>query len=172
MADFPENPMIRTLIVLAALFMAIPAWATTVAIVDFERAVNETTEGKAAQARLDTMLSSRRGELEKLQTDYQKMVEDYQARALILSEGARADAEREVMRKQQELTQKSMQYEQEMQQTYLTLLSDLDEKMRTMTTEIAAEKGYDVVLNKAATVYAGPGLIDMTDDLIKRYNNK
>ena len=164
--------MFRTFFFFLALMLAMPSWATTLAIVDFERAVNETTEGKAAQARLDTMLSSRRGELERLQRDYQKMVEDYQARALILSESARADAEREVLRKQQELATKSMQYEQEIQQTYLTLLSDLDEKMRTLTTEIAAEKGYDVVLNKAATVYAGPKLIDMTDDLIKRYNSK
>jgi len=43
--------MFRTAFVFLALSLTLPAWATTVAIVDFERAVNETTEGKAAQVR-------------------------------------------------------------------------------------------------------------------------
>jgi Skp family chaperone for outer membrane proteins len=63
-----------------------------------------------------------------------------------------------------------MQYQQEMQQTYFTLLSDLDEKMRALTEKIAKEKAYDLVLDRAAVVYSGGETIDMTDELIKRYN--
>ncbi len=162
--------MIRIFAVAIALFMAIPALAADIAIVDFERAVNETTEGKAAQQRLDTMYSSRKNEIERMRDEYQKLVEDYEARALILSDSARQDAETELLRKQQEFEAKYMGYQQEMQQTYLTLLQDLDQKMRSLTEEIAAEKGYDVVLDKAAVVYYGGEAIDMTDSLIARYN--
>ncbi len=162
--------MFRYACFLLFLVVALPAQAITVAIVDFERAVNETTEGKAAQTRLDTMYSSRKAEIDKMRADFEKQAEDFQARALILSDSARADAEKELIRKQQAFEMKYMQYQQEMQQTYLTLLSDLDEKMRALTERIAKEKSYDLVVDKAASVYAGGQVIDMTPDLISRYN--
>lgn len=162
--------MFRYALFFVFLLVAMPAQAITVAIVDFERAVNETTEGKAAQSRLDTMYSSRKAEIDTMRSDFEKLADDFQARALILSDAARADAEKELIRKQQAFEMKYMQYQQEMQQTYLTLLSDLDEKMRALTERIAKEKGYDLVVDKAASVYAGGQVIDMTPDLISRYN--
>ena len=63
-----------------------------------------------------------------------------------------------------------MQYQQEMQQNYYTLLQDLDTKMRALTATIAKEKGYSLVLDSAAVVYSGGDTVDMTNELIKRYN--
>jgi outer membrane protein len=162
--------MLRTVLFLFLMLAAAPAHALTVAIVDFERAVNETTEGKAAQQRLDTMYASRKAEIDKMRVDFEKQADDFQAKALILSDAARAEAEKDLIRKQQAFEMKYMQYQQEMQQTYLTLLSDLDEKMRALTERIAKEKSYDLVVDKAASVYAGGQVIDMTPELIQRYN--
>lgn len=160
----------RHLLLLAALATPLSALAGGVAVVDFERAVNETTEGQAAQTRLDTMFSSRQDELQRLQTALQTSFSDYEARAVVLSEAARAEEERTLMAKQAELQQKAGDYETEMQSTYMTLLQDLDEKMRRLTETIAAEHDYDVVLDRAAVVYVGSGATDMTDELITRYN--
>ena len=161
---------VRYFLVLVALLVSFPAFAGKIAVVDFQRAVTETTEGKAAQERLDTMYSSRKAEIDKLRTDLEKDITDYQSRALILSDEARAQAERDLASKQQRYEGLYMQYQQEMQQTYFTLLSDLDEKMRALTEKIAKEKAYDLVLDRAAVVYSGGETIDMTDELIKRYN--
>jgi len=164
--------MIRTFLLGATLMASSIAHAGGIAVVDFERAVQETNEGKAAQARLDTMYASRKAEVERMRDEYQKMVEDYQSRALVLSEDARRQAEGDLVRKQQGFEAKYGQYQQEMQQTYMDLLSDLDKKMRALTETIAKEKSYDVVLDKAAVVYAGGAAVDMTDTLITRYNSK
>ncbi len=161
---------VRFFVVLTALSFAIPAFAGGIAVVDFQRAVTETTEGKEAQTRLDTMYSSRKTEVDKLRVELEKELADYQSRALILSDEARATAERDLVAKQQRFEGLYTQYQQEMQQTYYTLLQALDEKMRALTEKIAKEKGYDVVLDRAAVVYNGGTTIDMTDDLIKRYN--
>ena len=48
----------RILTVACALMLHSVAWAGGIAVVDFQRAVNETNEGKAAQKKLDTMLHS------------------------------------------------------------------------------------------------------------------
>ncbi len=155
---------------LFSLFIATPAWAGKTAVVDFQRAVMETTEGKAAQERLDSMYSTRKAEIDKLRKQLEKELEDYQSKALILSEDSREATEKDLMAKQQKFETLYGQYQTEMQQTYYTLLSDLDEKMRLLTEKIAKEKAYDVVLDRAAVVYTGGETVDMTDELIKRYN--
>lgn len=162
--------MLRWFTFVALLLVAVPAWAGGVAVVDFERAVQETEEGKAAQKRLDGMYASKKAEIDRLRTDLEKSAQDYQSRAMILSDEARTEAERSLMQKQQRYESTYMQYQQEMQEQYLTLLQGLDTKMRALTQKIAKEKGYELVVDKAVVVYAGGGTIDMTDELIKRYN--
>ena len=162
--------MIARWFVLLALLVASPAWAGKIAVVDFQRAVTETSEGKAAQTRLDTMYSSRKAEIDKMRGELERDVKDYQSRALILSEEARASTERELMTKQQRFEGLYTQYQEEMQQTYMTLLQDLSEKMKALTEKIAKEKSYDLVVDRVAVVTFGGETIDMTDELIKRYN--
>jgi outer membrane protein len=160
----------RWFLFVVMLLVATPAWAYKVAVVDFQRAVTETTEGKAAQQRLDQMYATRKAEIDKLRTELEKELKDYQSRSLILSEDARMQAERDLMAKQQRFEQTYGQYTQEMQETYFMLLQGLDEKMRALVEKIAREQKYDLVLDQAAVVYFGGETIDMTDELIKRYN--
>ncbi len=162
--------MRRLVALLFALSFSVLAHAGTIAVIDFERAVMETEEGKEAQSRLDTMYSTRKTEIERLRDELQAEMEDYQARSMILSDTARADTERRLLEKQALFEQTYTRYQGEMQQTYMTLLQDLDEKMRKMTITVAKEQGYDLVIDKAAVVYVGAQTTDMTDLLIKRYN--
>jgi Skp family chaperone for outer membrane proteins len=162
----------RILVLLVALFVAVPAWAGTIAVVDFQRAVTETDEGKSAQARLDAMYSTRKTEIDNMRVSLESELKDFQARAMILSEEARAEQEQTLYMKQQQFQQTYMTYQQEMQQNYYTLLQDLDTKMRALTATIGRERNYDLVIDMAAVVYVGPGTVDMTDELIQRYNQQ
>ncbi len=47
--------MVRLFLVLLTFLCISPSYAGGIAVVDFQRAVNETEEGKAAQGRLDAM---------------------------------------------------------------------------------------------------------------------
>lgn len=152
------------------LLFSFQAWAGGIAVVDFQRAVNETNEGKAAQAKLDGMFSARRGEIEKKQKDLEAKFKDFESRAMILSDTARQEAQQQLMQEQAAFQQLYMQYEGEMQQMYMQMLQDLDTKMRAISEKVAKEKGYDVVLDRAAVVYMGGSTVDMTDALVQRYN--
>jgi outer membrane protein len=162
--------MIRTLTALFALSVSIDAFAGGIAVVDFQRAVTQTDEGKAAQAKIDTMYMTRKQEIDKLRTDFETAVQDYQSRAMILSDAARAETEKKLAMQQQAFEQKYMGYQSEIQQTYNTMLQDLDGKMRTLVQTIAKEKSYSVVLDAAAVVYQGSDVVDMTNELVTRYN--
>jgi len=148
------------------------ATASGIVVVDFQRAVAETREGKQAQAELDTMFKSKKKAIEDMQDDIQQSIDDYKGQQAILSEAAKASAEQKLMQKQQVFEQTYMQYQNEMQQSYMQMLQGLDKKMRAMTYTIGKEKGYSVVLDKAVVVYAGPHTKDITDILISRYDSK
>lgn len=164
--------MLRTISLLFVLLFATLAEAGTVAVVDFERAVNETEEGKSAQSQLESMYASRKTELDAMRVELEKEFSDYQQRSAVMSDEARAELEAGIVAKQERFQQLYMQYEQEMQSTYYQLLADLDTKMRALTASIAEEKKYDLVIDKAAVVYSGGETVDMTDDLIVRYNGQ
>ncbi len=120
--------MIHRSAMLLGLFLASQASAAEVKIcvVDAERAINETSEGKDAQAKLETMYSSKQTELERMQKDFEQEVKDFESRIPILSESAAAEQEQVLLQKRQELQMRVVQAEQEMQQTYMALLGGME----------------------------------------------
>jgi outer membrane protein len=164
--------MLRPFFLLLTLVVASPSLAGGLAYVDFQRAVNETTSGQNAQKKLEQTYAAKRGQIEQQKQALQQSLVNYEQRKLILNDEARRAAEQDIMAKQQKLEADVVRYEQEMQEQYMELVSELDTKMRAMAGTIAKERGYDMVLDKAAVVYASAASVDMTDELIRRYNAK
>jgi len=162
--------MIRWFIAVVLLSVSTASSAIEIAVVDFQRAATETTEGKAAQERLDAMYATRKSEIERMQGELEAELEDYQARQMILSPQAKQETEESLMRKQQQFEQTYMQYQQEMQQTYYTLLADLDEKLRATVSGIARERKVDLVIDAQTSIYVGANVPDLTQLLIEKYN--
>lgn len=146
------------------------AFATKICVVDFQRAVTETTEGKAAQAKIDSMYASRKGELERMEAELQKAIEDYQKRAAILSNEARASEEQKLALQQRTFEQTYLQFQQEMQQSYVAQLQDLDTKMRTVAGQVGKEATCSIVVDSAVVVYSGTDVVDVTTTLVNKYN--
>lgn len=158
------------LVALVGLAATAPAFAADICGVDFQKAVTETAEGKSAQTKIDGMYATRKGELERMQAELEKAVKDYQGRSMILAPDARAQEEQKLGLQQQTFERTYMQYQQEMQQTYQTMLGDLDEKMRAVAQIVGKESGCTVVIDAAVVVYAGSGYSDITPTLIQKYN--
>jgi outer membrane protein len=163
--------MLRRLTFTILLLGAVPAHAQTLCQVDFQKAVTETNEGKSAQTKIDTMYSARQSELKRMEDELTKAITDFQGRAMILSETARAEEEQKLALKQRNFEQTYMQYQQEMQQTYMQMLGDLDEKMRKVAADVGKAQGCEVVLDNAVVVYAGASIKDVTSALVTKYNS-
>lgn len=162
--------MFRTLVpalTLASLLVAAPAHADAkICIIDTQVAMNDTGEGKAAQQKLESMYAAKQAEIEKLQADLEKQITDYEARKMILSESARADQERILAEKQKAFQSMVAQSEEEMQGTYQQLLQGMTDKLLRVAPTVAARKACSVMLQKEATVYVGPDVLDLTRDVI------
>lgn len=158
----------------AALMVATPAFAQSapkIAVVDFQEAVNQVKDGATARTNLEAMYKQKKTAIESMEQQLMAMKAEYDKQALILSDTARQQKERELMVAQQNYQQAYMQHEQEMQTAYANAMEGLIEKMKTICETIGKEKGYTLILeiNEGGVVYSTSS-IDITAELIKRYD--
>jgi outer membrane protein len=162
--------MFRNFFLLMALFATLPAHAGKIGVVDFQRAVAETNEGKAATARIETMYQNRIAEMTRVENELKKEYEDYQSRAMILSPEAQQDAQNQIRAKEGRYMEMQSQYQQELQQAQGQALTELSEKIKTVAENLGKEKGFDLVVEASVVLYAGTNVTDLTTDLVNRYN--
>lgn len=142
-----------------------------IATVDFQRALNETTEGKNATTRLQGMFNERKAALDKLKTQFDTAMADYQKQQMVLGEDARKAKEEQLNNLYMQFQQAQQQYEGEFQNAYNQAMQTLIEKLKKQATTIATEKQVTLLveLNEGGVLYAAPS-IDITNELITRYN--
>lgn len=151
---------------------AIPA-TKKVALVDLQRVLLETSQGKSAKKDLEKAVTKSSAKLERKAATLQKQYEDLQAKAAMLSED-------ELMRRQQSL----MMAEQELQELYGAAQEDLAKKEALLMEKIyknasaivksmAASEGLQIVLvrSELTVLYANPKL-DITNKVIVAYDKK
>lgn len=144
-----------------------------VGLVDLQRVLLETTQGKAAKKDLEQALAKSNAKLERKAADLQKKFEDLQAKAAMLSEA-------ELMKRQQEL----LLEEQELQELYAEVAEDLATKegllmekiyknASTIVAQMAKEEDIQLVLVRSdlTVLYANPQL-DITNKVIVAYDKK
>lgn len=166
--------MFRRLLALFAFVLAFasPALADSIAVVDFQKALNQVSEAATVKANLEKMTADRKSTLDKMKASYDAAVADYQKQQMLLSDSARQDKEKELYQKGQELQATMGRYEGELQEAQYNAMNKFVEKMKTIAQTIGKEKGYTIVLevNQGGAVYWSATAPDITDELIKRYN--
>lgn len=142
-----------------------------VAVVDFQKALNDVNEAAGVRKKLEGMYGERKSAIEKMQKSLEAGAAEYEKQKMILSDSARKAKEEELMKQQMEFQQTYSRYEGEMQQAYYAAMQDFIEKMKKIAVAIGQERGYTVVLEatEGGVVYWSDS-IDITDELIKRYN--
>ncbi len=144
---------------------------TKIGSVDFQRALNDVGEGAQARARLEAMYADKKTAIEKTRKDLEARAADLEKQKLILSDAARKQKEEELYQMQGAFQATAQRAEQEMQQAYYGAMETLIEKMKGIAAQIGKEKGYALIVevNEGGVVYASPA-VDVTDEVIKRYN--
>ncbi|MSP55507.1 MAG: OmpH family outer membrane protein [Myxococcales bacterium] len=180
--------LVRRAAVWAALLLAVPSFLVLapaagvpvaraeaaelkLASVDYQKALESVTEGESARKKLESMFQSKKSAIEKLKSNFDAMQADYQKQSVLLSDSAKREKEDAINLAGMQFQQAYQQSEGEMQQAYQGAMEQLIAKMKTITMSIASERAYTLVIeiNEGGVVYASP-TIDITDELIKRYN--
>jgi outer membrane protein len=160
---------------LAPLLFAPGLWAqlSTVAVVDFERAVVENEEGKKASDKFNAEVQARQSDLEKRQREIEDLQKKQQVGVRTLSEAAKADLQRDIDRRTRDLQRINEDAQKDLQVLRDQLLRPIAERATAILNAMAAEKGYTVVVDTSDpnnnVLWANPQN-EITAELVKRIN--
>jgi outer membrane protein len=167
-----------SIVILALAALVLVGTANTVqaqvkiGVVDLQRAINETEDGRQAKRRLKKLFDERQKSLDEKQNSLKAQKESLERQQDVLSEDAfRKKAEgfqQEVM----ELQNEYMQYQQELSAKEAELTQKILEKMQQILRRIGQTEGYTLIIEANEGVVWVPSNLDLTDVLIQRYNQQ
>lgn len=138
-----------------------------VAVVDMQRILNETSAGKKARKDLETASVAKQKKLDKRR---QKLEAD-QAKLAKLQGDALMAAQEKLQRDYLELQSMYMTLQQELAEEEARTLEKMYKNCQTLAKDLAKDYSLDLVLirDQSTVLYAAKG-VDLTDEVIKRYD--
>jgi len=143
-----------------------------VGIVNLQRAVEESSEGKTMLTGLQNEAARKKKELEKKRDELKKLSDDLSKQEAILKPDV-------FQKRRQELEQKAMQFqetvmrsEQEFQIRQQKVLQPIQQKAVTAVATIAARDKLTLVVRTEAVVWPQQSELDITNEVIRKLNSK
>jgi len=146
----------RKLIILSALFFAIPIFAQVkIGYINSEAIMKELPEAQDAQRKLDNLVQEWQAELRKLESEWKQKYDAYDRDKLIMSDQTRAEKEKELV----DLENRIIQYREqkfgqngELFQKQEEFMKPIQNKIFNVLEKIAKEEGYDFVFDKSGEI--------------------
>ncbi len=141
--------------------------------VDLQRALSQVEEGKEAKKKLKKDFEDKQAKLDKKQQEVKKLKEELKNQSMALSAEAKKKKRAQLQKKMAELQRMYMSLQRNLSQKEAKATKGIFKKMRKVVRKIADEKGYDLVLEKrGSSVLFAKDAMDLTDELIKRYDSE
>lgn len=162
----------RSLVFVLIALVSLPGLALAekkIALVNPIEAIRKSNEVKASQMEMQSNFGDEREKLQKLQKEISQIDQKLKKEGMTLSDKKKKNLQDKRQskvieaRQLQKLVQKRMKGEQQ------EILKKMRPKVMKAVEDVAKEKGYDMVLNVQAVMYAGEGL-DITSQVVKKLN--
>jgi outer membrane protein len=167
--------MKKFLISVAVAALAVPTFAQTqparLAVIDVQRVLANSSQGKAASERLKKMQEDRVTRAKQMDDEMQKLDADINSKKLSLSEDKLTEMAKQLSDKKIAAQRYAQDAEREMGEARDRALLELENKIKPVIDSIGKEMGLAAIFNKfeSGLVYASDA-IDITDTVIKRFN--
>jgi outer membrane protein len=144
-----------------------------IALVDLQRVLLETSQGKSAKADLEKAVTKSTAKLERKAADLQKQYEDLKAKATLLSEAELYKRQQDLMTAEQELQQLYTEAQEDLAKKEGLLMEKIYKNASTIVTQLAKDEGLQIVLvrSELTVLYANPQL-DITNKVIVAYDKQ
>ena len=165
----------RTAFAFAALLLTAShsgvALAQKIGVVDMQRALMETEDGRTAKDQLKKLFESRQKTLDKQQNDLKSMKESVEKQRDVLAADVWAKKVEALQKALAELQTTYMEFQRELAAKESEMTRPILERMQRIMRRIGQAEGYTLILERAeAGVVFVPTSYDLTDVLIQRYN--
>jgi len=160
------------LIVCCLLLVTFFASAQRYAVIDSKYILEKLPVYKESQTKLDQFSAQWQQEIEKKQSDLDKMYKDYDAEQVMLADNLKKKREDELFNKEKEvrdLQKKRFGFEGDLFKKRQELIKPIQDKVYVAIQKLAVDKSYDFILDKSegiTVIFADPKL-DKSDDVLK-----
>ena len=159
-------------IALCLLFISFVSYAQRYAVIDSKYILEKLPAYKESQVKLDQFSSQWQQEIEKKQTDLDRMYKDYDAEQVMLSDDLKKKREDELYNREKEvrdLQKKHFGFEGDLFKKRQELIKPIQDKVYIAIQKLAVDKSYDFILDKSegiTVIFADPKL-DRSDEVLK-----
>lgn len=142
---------------------------TKLGIIDTQKALLETAELKKAQKEMEAKFKPRQDRLDQLTKEISQLQQQLQTMAGKLTPQGEADLVNQGQRKTKERERIQQDLQEDVDRERQDILSGASTKMKNVIQKLAEEKGLDMVVDSATTIYFKPAL-DITKDATISYD--
>ena len=165
----------RLLVALAAsipLTFSVAAHAEQkIGYVNFQKALTELDEAKAARTRLEGLKEQKQKDLDKAQDALKKDKDTFDKQASTMTEATRNQKAEDLQKRFIDLQQNFEKGRAELAQKENDEFQPIVNKMRTIINTIAQKEGFSMVFDAGGIAYA-PDSLDLTPQLVRSYNEQ
>jgi len=150
----------------------IPVFSIEIGMVDLNEALNQSEAGIRSKNILERRGRQKQKEFKLEESEIRKLAEDLRNNPL-LTPKAKADKERQLINRQQNLRDQVRKFEQEMRLEERRLTESIFKEIKTVIRKISIKEKLDFVLEKNAAqiiLYMDEDTIDLTQKVIDAYN--
>ena len=144
-----------------------------IGVVDIDRAIGSTKEGKAAREELARKQREAEAKIQPMIKSYNELEEELEAKRFVLSDEALFQKQLDLAELRNQIQNKMKELEGQLQLDQKRIEGPLTKKLVGIIEEAGRSNGFTVILRRGA-----PGLlytkdaIDITDLIIEKYNQK
>lgn len=157
-----------------ALLLTAALWshAQRYAVIDSKYILGKIPEYKAAQEQLDQLSAQWQQEIERKQTEVDRLYREYDVEQVMLSDELKKKREDEIFNKEKEvrdLQKKRFGFEGDLFKKRQELIKPIQDRVYTAIQKLAVERSFDFILDKSegiTVIFADPKL-DRSEDVLK-----
>lgn len=148
---------------------ALAADVAKIGVVNFQKILENSNSGKAAQAELKTAKERMEKDLKSKGAEIEDLRKRLENESMVMSKEMREEKGREVRIKMNDFKSLQKQYSTDLQQIERRLMKEMQETVAKVVEEIGKEEGYLLIISNLGVLYA-PNSIDITDKIISKLN--
>jgi outer membrane protein len=158
-------------VVAAMMIFAVPAMAQTtkLGVINVQKAVSLTTEGKAAMKKLDDMQKRIEKELKAKQDEILRLENELKNQGAVMSDDMKRSKIQDYQKKAGDFQQAYQDSAKKMSDEQQKLLTPIQARFEKIVAKLGKDEGYTAILHGEVVLYSS-ALIDLTDRVAKLYD--
>ncbi|MBU1340777.1 MAG: OmpH family outer membrane protein [Proteobacteria bacterium] len=152
---------------------ALCADVAKIGVFDFQKIVTESSAGKMTQKQINEKGSELQKKFKAEKEELEELKKTFEREALVLSPEKQKEKQRDFRIRVNDFTKMQEEFAKDFKQLEVNLINKIQKDVFEITNEIGKDEGYLLIIErKTAGVVYRPDQIDITDQIIKKYNLK